>query len=719
MKIIKFLASTLTAAFAIGAGIANAVPPTVSIISPANSATFAAPGKIVIDVTAADADGTISKVEFFNGAIKLGQDLTSPYRFTWNDVAIGTYTITAKATDNSGAITTSSAITVKVNPNVAPTVSISAPANNTSYVALATFTISATAADTDGTIAKVDFYNGTTLLGTDTTSPYSFAWSNVGVGTYSVTAKATDDKGGVITSSSISVNVAANKVPTVSISAPVNNAAFVAPASIAIAATASDADGIIAKVEFYNGTILLGSDTTSPYAYTWASIAAGTYSITAKATDDKGGVTISSPVSVTVAANQAPVVSITLPTANANFAAPASITINANATDADGTISKVEFYNGTTLLGSDTTSPYSYTWGSVAAGTYSFTAKATDSKGAVTTSSAVSVSVVNNQAPTVTVTAPVNNDIFTAPAAINITASAVDANGTISKVEFFKGTALLGTATTSPFSFSWTNVAVGTYAITAKATDNLGATTTSSVVNVTVNANQVPTVNLTAPASNAVFTAPATINLAANAADANGVIAKVEFFNGTTLIGTATTSPYNYSWANVGIGTYSVKAKATDNNGAVTMSAAISIKVVTNQAPIIDFNEPVVDPSIPLVGPIDIKLGAIVSDPDGSVTKVEYFYEYVGFASKYKIGEAFIAPYRVVWKNAFGSTGSIVSPDTPIQYKLSAVAIDNGGVKTTAVKLFSLTTNLDLATIAFQMQAWILLKRAFTRQRKD
>jgi hypothetical protein len=237
------------AVLVIGASAAYAVAPTVSISSPANNATFAAPASITINATAADSDGTVSKVDFYNGTTKLGTDTTSPYSFAWANVAVGTYSITAKATDNSGAVTTSAAITVKVNANVAPTVSVTAPADNATFMAPAAITINATATDTDGTISKVEFFNGTTLLGSDTTSPYSYAWSNVAVGTYSITAKATDDKGAAKTSTAVSITVAANSPPSVSISAPVNNATFVAPAAITINANAAATDGTIAKVD--------------------------------------------------------------------------------------------------------------------------------------------------------------------------------------------------------------------------------------------------------------------------------------------------------------------------------------------------------------------------------------------------------------------------------------------------------------------------------------
>jgi len=101
---------------------------------------------------------------------------------------------------------------------------------------------------------------------------------------------------------SLNKNGAANVAPTVSLTSPVSGASFTAPASIVLTAAAADSDGSIAKVEFYQGTTLLGIATTSPYSYTWTGVAAGTYTITAKATDNAGAVTTSAAVSVTVAA---------------------------------------------------------------------------------------------------------------------------------------------------------------------------------------------------------------------------------------------------------------------------------------------------------------------------------------------------------------------------------------------------------------------------------
>ncbi|WP_180336298.1 N,N-dimethylformamidase beta subunit family domain-containing protein [Pontibacter ramchanderi] len=289
-------------------------PPVVSITAPANNATFTAPASVNIAATASDTDGTVSKVEFFNGSTKLGEDLTSPYTFTWSNVAAGSYTLTARATDNAGAVTTSSAINITVNApaNQAPEVAITSPANGAAFISPASFTIQASASDADGTVTKVEFFQGTTKLGEDINGGdgWSFAWSNVSAGNYILTARATDDQGTTSTSTGagITVNDPANNAPSVTIIDPANNSSFTAPATIILTADASDTDGTIAKVEFFSGGTKLGEDLTSPYSYTWGNVPAGSYVITARATDNAGAVTTSSTVSINVTAAAVPII---------------------------------------------------------------------------------------------------------------------------------------------------------------------------------------------------------------------------------------------------------------------------------------------------------------------------------------------------------------------------------------------------------------------------
>lgn len=89
--------------------------------------------------------------------------------------------------------------------------------------------------------------------------------------------------------SSLRVRTVSNQLPTVSFTSPAAGSVFTAPAAITLSATASDADGSISKVEFFNGTTKLGEDLTAPYSFTWSGVAAGSYTLVARATDDRGG----------------------------------------------------------------------------------------------------------------------------------------------------------------------------------------------------------------------------------------------------------------------------------------------------------------------------------------------------------------------------------------------------------------------------------------------
>lgn len=186
----------------------NSSSPTVNVTSSTTSTT--APGNFTLTANAADPDG-ISKVEFYSNNVLMGSDTTAPYTFQATNVSAGSYTIVAKATDKhtSPATGSSSPITVTVtSPPVAnnpPTVSLNISPSSASPPA--TIALSATAADSDGTISKVEFYNGSTLVAQDTTAPYNATLSNLNAGTYNLTAKASDNKGAVSTSTNVAVNV--------------------------------------------------------------------------------------------------------------------------------------------------------------------------------------------------------------------------------------------------------------------------------------------------------------------------------------------------------------------------------------------------------------------------------------------------------------------------------------------------------------------------------
>jgi Bacterial Ig domain len=91
--------------------------------------------------------------------------------------------------------------------------------------------------------------------------------------------------------------------------------------------------------------------------------------------------------------------------------------------------------------------------------------------------------------------------------------------------------------------------------------------------------NPPPTLSMTSPANGAVYTAPAAINLAAGVTANGHTITQVQFFNGATMLGSAASAPYSFSWTNVSAGTYSLSASLVYDSGNVMASLAVNITV--------------------------------------------------------------------------------------------------------------------------------------------
>jgi hypothetical protein len=287
------------------------------------------------------------------------------------------------------ASTTSAPDTVGAPP------SITLSSNGTSFTAPGSVTLSASAtASTGRGVGSVEFYNGTTLLATKLASPYSFTWSNVGAGTYTLTAKAYDNQGATATSAPVTVSVT---VPPPTVNLASNVSSVQAPGNITLTANAGAASGrTVGKVEFYKGATLIATDTAWPYSATLSNVAAGSYTFTAKVYDSAGATSVSGPVTVNVTAPAVipPTATLTIPTGTA-YKARATITASVVARAASGrTMSRVDFYRNGQLIDrvTGTAGTYNSTMG-VDVGTYVYAAKAYDSMGAFTTTPSITVTV--------------------------------------------------------------------------------------------------------------------------------------------------------------------------------------------------------------------------------------------------------------------------------------------------------------------------------------
>jgi regulation of enolase protein 1 (concanavalin A-like superfamily) len=143
-------------------------PPTVALTSPADGATYTEPGTVQLVASAADSDGSVVRVDFYAGSALIGSATWPPYTTTWTNVPVGTYTLTAVATDNLGAQTRSATITVSVVPAggavPAPWVSQDVGATGipgAAWFASGTFTLQGAGADIWGPSDAFQFVNQT------------------------------------------------------------------------------------------------------------------------------------------------------------------------------------------------------------------------------------------------------------------------------------------------------------------------------------------------------------------------------------------------------------------------------------------------------------------------------------------------------------------------------------------------------------------------------
>lgn len=450
-------------------------PPTIGITEPANNSTFAAPANLTITADANDVEGALSHVEFYQNGNSLGLDQSSPYSVAWNNIAAGAYALLAVARDPGGLQTTSSVVNITVT-NPIGAVTLIPTGSNWKY--LDDGSNAGTAWRANG-FNDSSWSNGVAQLGygdADEATVVRFGpdQNNKHITTYfrrtfnvtdpssfqDLSVRLLRDDGAVVYVNGAEAfrdNMPGGAVDfQTGASGPVSGADesnfFVFPISPTL---------LIAGVNVLAVEIHQNVNTSTDISFDLELTGTGSPS-----------------------ANVPPTVSITSPANNATL--PPPVSIDATANDADGSVTNVEFYADGAKIGEDATSPYNFTW-NTSSGSYALTAVATDNSGARTTSGSVNVTVSGNpnQPPTVSITSPANNSEFTAPTNLPVQVSTSDADGVVTRVEFYRSGFFVGQTTVSPFNFTWTNALVGTFQFTAVAVDNSAARGTSPPVSIT------------------------------------------------------------------------------------------------------------------------------------------------------------------------------------------------------------------------------------------
>jgi hypothetical protein len=556
------------------------------ITSPAHGATFNAPAAITITATASDPDGhAITKVDFYAysneaGNVHIGTDTTAPYEFTWTSATVGTWSLSAIPTDSLGLRGVSTpTVHIQVFNSTAPTVVLTSPTNGASYAQGMNIPISATVSSS---INVVEFYEGTNLIGRRTGAPWSMTWRPLQTGTYSVTAKGFTASGQTVTSNPASVTVT-----------PINHVI---------------SGRIISSIDYSPvANITVNLTGANSFSRTTTTNANGEYSFTDLGLTPDDGVTITPvssnhtfyPAQKTISYlgyvnwnevfSATPITGITVslisPTEGQTFVAPATINLAANASSTAGAITKVEFMlRGTggvfTVLGTDTTAPYTFDWTGIPTGNYFLAARATDATNAVAQTGEVRVTV-NQQAATVSISGQVVDASGYGMPGIRLQLSGSQTQIAVTNLMGYYGFYSLqpgGNFTVTPQVIGTSG---NTYSPASQSFSNLTANQLD--VNFAYSSiNQAPTVQFNTPTTGAIFNMPVAIPINATATDADGNIVHFTVSatrgNFTLTIGQTNTGTFNAPWQPNLPGIYTLTATARDNGGRQT-SAQIQITV--------------------------------------------------------------------------------------------------------------------------------------------
>jgi chitinase len=558
----------------------------------------------------------------------------------------------------------------------------------------ATVSLAATASDGgDGssissvTIQKSPAGAGTwTTACTDTTSPYSCSFDTTPVsdGLYDFRAFVQNDSGGSAISSAVSNRRIDNTAPTAGLTDP----GTPLRGTVSVSASGTDGGSGVANVKVQRSPAGTGTwtdictDSTSPYSCSWdtTGVTDGGYDLRAVSTDNAGNTTNSSTVTSRRVDNTAPTATMT----NPGSPITGTKSFDGTATDGGSGVASLKFQVSPVGAGtwsdmcSDTTSPYScsYDTSALADGQYDFRSLATDNAGNTANSTVYSGAIVDNTAPSATMTDPGQYLKGT----ITLDATAGDGAGSgVASVKIQRSPAGAGnwtdicTDNSSPYQCTSVNTATwggdGLYDLRAIATDNVSLQTTSSTVTNRRVDNTAPTATMNDPGANI----GGAITLSAAATDAGSGVATVKIQRSPAGTGTWTdictdSDGAPYQCANVdtttwgGDGLYDLRSITTDNAGNQTTSATVTNRRVDNTAPTAGLT----DPGSPLRG--TVTLNATGTDGGSGVLNVQIQRAPTGTSTWATICTDSTSPYSCSWDTTGVADGL---------YDLRAVSTDN------------------------------------------
>lgn len=307
-------------------------------------------------------------------------------------------------------------VVVKDHSVIPATLTVKEPVAGQAFEFGATIPVLAVAVDPRGYISRVEFYDGEQRIGVSeltfikapepgTPIEHHLEWKGAAVGEHKIIARAKGTDGEAVVSPGVVVRVNPRPVTgKLAITTPKSGTTLSAGISVPVTVEAVDEKGGISRVELFDGTKSVGvseivfvqpPEPGVPIVHTiaWKEPTVGGHTLTARALDTGGNRIVSPAVTVVVKANLAPRVAVTSPSHGTVFLKGETIVVRAEASDADGTVDRLDLLAGDRLLGSSKEPKLTFEWKDASIGLHKLTARAVDNLGKETRSSAVTIYV--------------------------------------------------------------------------------------------------------------------------------------------------------------------------------------------------------------------------------------------------------------------------------------------------------------------------------------
>jgi len=614
------------------------VHPELYIYSPTNNSVFPSPANLTLYARAVETGGTVATVRFFTNNVSLGvvsnssvmvfTNISSEPLFPlgWSNIVTGTYALKAVATDTQGYTATSTVVNITVTnilpPKIPFVVSFWYPTNRETFGAPATVVVHALVSDSN-VVRTVEYFANSLSIGTVTNisnvlltnltseSPFYMAWSNVLTGSYVLTAVATDLQGNTATSSVVNItvtNIPPPNVPfSVSFAYPTNGQAFTGPATVGVHAAVADSN-VVETVQYFANNLSIGLVTnaagvlltnltqSNPFFLAWSNVTAGSYALTALATDSQGHTATSGVVNITVTNVPPPyipfIVNLAYPTNGETYSNLASVVVRALVADSN-VVRMVQYFANGNVFGVNTNtgstpltnvlenSPFILVWSNVTYGSYALTALATDTQGNMATSAVVNIDVLPPPAPVI-----VRQPAGSTNTAGSLVLFSVEASGSgpLSYQWEFQGNNVNGA---NAYVYSLTNAQPANSGNYQVIVGNGGGSVTSSVavLSIFIPTTNRPSLSITNPATTAPLqVSNATYTMLGTAGDKLAVAGVYYSLNQTGWSNAVTANGWT-NWsapATLSPGTNTFAAYAEDTSGNFSLTNTVRLVYVVS-----------------------------------------------------------------------------------------------------------------------------------------